>query len=124
MAGRYATALFELALEANAVDTVRADLARFDALAAENAELKSTVEREVNSLRRIRSRWVAEIVDADPWAPVPFVATRYVPGLSLHDHVVEEGPIEGRNLIWFAGCLAEGLASTYQWFLEQQGASR
>ena len=77
-------------------------------------EARARFAREVNSLRRIRSRWVAEIVDADPWAPIPFVATRYVPGLSLHDHVVEEGPIEGRNLTWFAGCLAEGLASVHE----------
>jgi hypothetical protein len=76
-------------------------------------EARARFAREVNSLRRIRSRWVAEIVDADPWASVPFVATRYVPGLSLHDHVIEEGPIEGRNLTWFAGCLAEGLASVH-----------
>ncbi|MCD4524701.1 serine/threonine-protein kinase [Nocardioides sp. cx-173] len=76
-------------------------------------EARARFAREVNSLQRIRSRWVAEIVDADPWAPVPYVATRYVPGLSLHDHVVEEGPIEGPNLIWFAGCLAEGLASVH-----------
>ena len=69
--------------------------------------------REVASLSRIRSRWVAEIVDADPWAEIPFVATRYVPGLSLHDHVVEEGPIVGADLIWFAGCLAEGVASVH-----------
>jgi hypothetical protein len=76
-------------------------------------EARARFAREVNSLRRIRSRWVAEIVDADPWAAVPYVATRYVPGLSLHDHVVEEGAIEGPNLIWFAGCLAEGLASVH-----------
>ena len=32
MAGRYATALFELALDNNAVDAVKADLERFDAM--------------------------------------------------------------------------------------------
>jgi hypothetical protein len=64
-------------------------------------------------LARIRSRWVAEIVDADPWAPIPYVATRYVPGLSLHDHVHEEGPITGKDLTWFATCLAEGVASVH-----------
>ena len=32
MAGRYATALFELALDTTAVDAVKADLDRFDAL--------------------------------------------------------------------------------------------
>ncbi|WP_182526127.1 serine/threonine-protein kinase [Nocardioides dongkuii] len=76
-------------------------------------EARARLAREVGSLRRIRSRWVAEIVDADPWAPVPYVATRYVPGLSLHDHVVDEGPITGHDLMWFAGCLAEGLASVH-----------
>jgi hypothetical protein len=77
-------------------------------------EARARLAREVSSLERIRSRWVAEIVDADPWAPVPYVATRYVPGLSVHDHVVEEGPIEGRDLLWFAGCLAEGLQSVHE----------
>ena len=74
-------------------------------------EARRRLAREVGSLSRIRSQWVAEIVDADPWAPVPYVATRYVPGLSLHDHVHEEGPITGKDLTWFAACLAEGVAS-------------
>ncbi len=77
-------------------------------------EARQRLEREVASLSRVRSRWVAEVIDADPWADVPYVATRYVPGLSLHDHVVEEGPIVGRDLVWFAGCLAEGLASVHE----------
>jgi protein kinase-like protein len=77
-------------------------------------EARARLAREVGSLSRIRSRWVAEIVDADPWAEVPFVATRYVPGLSLHDHVVDEGPVTGRALTWFAGCLAEGVASVHR----------
>ena len=76
-------------------------------------EARRRLAREVASLSRVRSKWVAEIVDADPWAPVPYVATRYVPGLSLHDHVHEEGPITGRDLTWFAACLAEGLASVH-----------
>jgi serine/threonine protein kinase len=76
-------------------------------------EARRRLAREVSSLERIRSRWVAEIVDADPWAPTPYVATRYVPGLSLHDHVPQEGPITGADLQWFARCLAEGVASVH-----------
>jgi serine/threonine protein kinase len=76
-------------------------------------EARARLAREVGSLERIRSRWIAEIVDADPWAPTPYVATRYIPGLSLHDHVPEEGPIRGDDLRWFARCLAEGLASVH-----------
>ena len=44
---------------------------------------------------------------------MPYVATRYVPGLSLHDYVHEEGAIEGKDLTWFAACLAEGVASVH-----------
>ena len=77
-------------------------------------EARQRLAREVGSLSRVRSKWVAEIVDADPWADIPYVATRYVPGLSLHDHVQEEGPIEGDDLLWFAACLAEGVASVHE----------
>ena len=49
MAGRYATALFELALEANAIDSVRADLARFDALIAESPDLGRLIRSPVFS---------------------------------------------------------------------------
>src|SRR5262249_56543639 len=49
MAGRYATALFELALEANAVDAVKADLDRFDALVGESDDLRRLVRSPVFS---------------------------------------------------------------------------
>lgn len=49
MAGRYATALFELALETKAIDAVKADLDRFDALVAESADLKRLVRSPVFS---------------------------------------------------------------------------
>ena len=47
MAGRYATALFELALEERAIDTVKADLDRFDALIGESADLQRLVRSPV-----------------------------------------------------------------------------
>jgi len=49
MAGRYATALFDLAREANAIDAVKADLERFDALVAESADLSRLVRSPVFS---------------------------------------------------------------------------
>ena len=49
MAGRYATALFELALENNAVDAIRADLDRFDALVADSDDLRRLVRSPVFS---------------------------------------------------------------------------
>ncbi|HXX04800.1 MAG TPA: F0F1 ATP synthase subunit delta [Xanthobacteraceae bacterium] len=49
MAGRYATALFDLATEANAIDAVRADLDRFDTLVAESRDLARLVRSPVFS---------------------------------------------------------------------------
>jgi len=47
VAGRYAGALFELALENKAVDAVRADLDRFEAMISESAELNRLVRSPV-----------------------------------------------------------------------------
>lgn len=47
MAGRYATAVFELALEENTLDQVMADLDRFDALIAESPDLLRLVRSPV-----------------------------------------------------------------------------
>jgi F-type H+-transporting ATPase subunit delta len=47
VAGRYATALFELALEQKSVDAVKADLDRFAAMVDENPELARLVRSPV-----------------------------------------------------------------------------
>ena len=47
MAGRYATALFELALENKAIDAIKADLDRFDALIGESPDLNRLVRSPV-----------------------------------------------------------------------------
>ena len=47
MAGRYGNALFELALENKAVDAVKADLDRFDAMIADSSDLNRLVRSPV-----------------------------------------------------------------------------
>ena len=47
MAGRYATALFELALDNKAVDAVKKDLDQFEALVTESADLNRLVRSPV-----------------------------------------------------------------------------
>jgi F-type H+-transporting ATPase subunit delta len=49
VAGRYATALFDLAREANSIDAVQADLTRFDTLVAESPDLARLVRSPVFS---------------------------------------------------------------------------
>ncbi|MDQ3484279.1 MAG: serine/threonine protein kinase [Actinomycetota bacterium] len=74
---------------------------------------RARMAREVTSLRRVRSPRVAEVYDADPWGDTPYVVIRYVPGLSLHDHVEQRGPIAGDDLIAFARGLAEALVAVH-----------
>ena len=76
-------------------------------------EARQRLAREVSSLRLVHSPRVAEVLDADPHGPTPYVATRYVPGLSLHEHVREEGPLAGTDLVHFARCLAEALLAVH-----------
>ncbi len=76
-------------------------------------EARERLAREVSSLKRISSPRIAEILDADPHGPVPYVVTRYVPGLSLYHHVAEEGPVGGQDLLHFADCLAEALLAVH-----------
>jgi F-type H+-transporting ATPase subunit delta len=62
MAQRYATALFELALEANAVDSVVADLEQFNGLLAESPDLMRLVRSPVVSATE-QSSAVAAVLD-------------------------------------------------------------
>ena len=47
MAGRYARALFELALDAKSIDAVKADIEQFDAMISESADLRRLVRSPV-----------------------------------------------------------------------------
>lgn len=78
-----------------------------------DVEARERLAQEVASLRRIHSPRIAEILDADPHGPLPYVVTRYVPGLSLYHHVKEEGVVEGPALVHFARVLAEGLQAVH-----------
>jgi F-type H+-transporting ATPase subunit delta len=62
MAGRYATALFELALEERAIDSVKADLDRFDALIGDSADLRRLV-RSPAFTAEAQSRALAAVLE-------------------------------------------------------------
>jgi F-type H+-transporting ATPase subunit delta len=62
MAGRYATALFELALESEAVDEVSRNLGRFEALLAESSDLARLVRSPVFSADE-QGRALAAVLD-------------------------------------------------------------
>lgn len=62
VAGRYARALFELALDAKSVDAVKADIEKFAAMMGESADLKRLVRSPVYGAEE-RSRALAAVLD-------------------------------------------------------------
>ena len=62
MAGRYATALFELALAEQGIDQVRTDLDRFDALVSESPDLLRLVRSPVFSAEE-QGKALAAVLD-------------------------------------------------------------
>ena len=69
--------------------------------------------REVETMRRVRSRYVAEILDADVGGPSPYIVTRYVPGRTLDDAVRQDGPLRGPALARLASGLAAAIAAVH-----------
>jgi hypothetical protein len=69
--------------------------------------------REVETMRRVRSRYVAEVLDADVTGPSPYIVTRYVPGRTLDDLVRADGPLRGFHLERLATGLAAALAAIH-----------
>ena len=77
----------------------------------ENARRR--MAREVDTMRRVHSRYVAEVVDADLECDPPYIVTRYVPGLTLEDVVSAGGPVTGPALSRLGYGLAQALSAVH-----------
>jgi len=69
--------------------------------------------REVETMQRIRSPNVAEVIDADLDGDRPYIVTRFVPGRTLDDVVAQDGPLHGQALASLAGGLADALVAVH-----------
>ena len=76
---------------------------------AHDPDARARLKREVATLGRIRSPFVAPIIDADVDGATPYIVTRYVPGPSLDDHVGERGLLPPAELHRVASGLADAL---------------
>jgi serine/threonine protein kinase len=81
---------------------------------AEDQEFRSRFAREVSAARRIRGGCTARLVAADLDATRPWFATQYVPGPSLHDKVMERGPLPAAEAAGIGAALAEGLVAVHE----------
>ncbi|CAO5171045.1 eukaryotic-like serine/threonine-protein kinase [Frankia sp. AiPs1] len=84
-----------------------------DARFADDPEFRARFRREVTAARRVHGRAVAAVVDADPDAASPWLATEYVEGTSLADAVLRHGCMEERLLHGFSVGLADALIAIH-----------
>ncbi|MEW2083546.1 bifunctional serine/threonine-protein kinase/ABC transporter substrate-binding protein [Streptomyces sp. NPDC005283] len=76
---------------------------------AEDTDFRERFRREADTARRMTSPWVASLVDADPEAAQPWLATAFIPGPSLGEAVAAHGPLPVRSLRMLGARLAEAL---------------
>ncbi|MER5889559.1 PQQ-binding-like beta-propeller repeat protein [Streptomyces sp. NPDC001941] len=89
-----------------AIKTVRTEL-------AEDQLFRVRFTREVEAARAVSGFYTAAVVDADPRAAVPWLATAYVPAPSLEEIVAETGPLPPQGVRWLAAGIAEALQSIH-----------
>jgi hypothetical protein len=80
---------------------------------ADSANARLRLAREVETMRRVRSPFVAEVLDADVTGEFPYIVTRYVPGPTLEAMVRSRGPLSGSGLRRLAHGTAEALAAIH-----------
>ncbi|MDY7103952.1 MAG: protein kinase [Actinomycetota bacterium] len=79
----------------------------------DDPDSRSRFAREVEALRRLGGLRIARLVDADPNAATPWMATEYVEGPTLAEAVRSAGPFSGDRLLALASALAEALAAVH-----------
>lgn len=77
-------------------------------------QFRARFRREVDAARRIGAQWTAPVLDADPDAPVPWVATGYVAGPPLSAAVTEHGPLPEQAVRTLGAGLAEALTAVHE----------
>ena len=82
-------------------------------LGAEGANARRRLAREVETMRRVRSPYVAEVLDADVTGEYPYIVTRFVAGPTLDEMVRRRGPLSGRGLRRLASGMAEALSAIH-----------
>ncbi|MGO8884731.1 MAG: protein kinase domain-containing protein [Streptosporangiaceae bacterium] len=82
-------------------------------LVAVDPTARRRLAREVETMRRVRSPFVAEVIDADVTADPPYIVTRHVPGQTLDDMVTRNGPLQGQALARLARGLASALTAVH-----------
>ncbi|MFF2348804.1 serine/threonine-protein kinase [Kitasatospora sp. NPDC058115] len=80
---------------------------------AGDPDFRARFAQEVASARLIHGLFTAQLVDAGPDAPTPWLATTYVPGPSLQQVVQHFGPLPERTVLLLMAGIAEALQAIH-----------
>ncbi|MEV6023703.1 serine/threonine-protein kinase [Streptomyces sp. NPDC052036] len=81
---------------------------------AKDPEFRGRFRQEVAAARRVSGAFTAPVVDADPEAARPWMATLFIPGPTLSDHVKRNGPMAPAQLRRLMAGLAEALRDIHR----------
>ncbi|MFE6099382.1 PQQ-binding-like beta-propeller repeat protein [Streptomyces laurentii] len=81
---------------------------------AADDEFRIRFRQEVAAARRVSGAFTAAVVDAAPEAEQPWMATTYIEGNTLAQHIAAEGPLSGAELRRLAIGLAEALRDIHR----------
>ncbi|MEV6022787.1 PQQ-binding-like beta-propeller repeat protein [Streptomyces sp. NPDC052036] len=81
---------------------------------AQEEEFRTRFRQEIAAARRVSGAFTAPVVDADPDADLPWMATLYVPGLNLAEVVEKDGPLSHRELRALGLGLTEALRDIHR----------
>ncbi|WP_327704241.1 serine/threonine-protein kinase [Streptomyces decoyicus] len=81
---------------------------------AQDPEFRGRFRQEVAAARRVSGAFTAPVVDADPDAGRPWMATLHIPGPTLSDHVKRNGPLAVAEVRRLAAGLAEALRDIHR----------
>ncbi|WP_416755812.1 protein kinase domain-containing protein [Streptomyces sp. FW42] len=81
---------------------------------AEDPVFRTRFRQEIAAVRKVSGVFTAPVVDADPDAERPWMATQYVPGLSLAARIRDEGRLNRTELRRLALGLVEALRDIHR----------
>ncbi|MFI6032722.1 serine/threonine-protein kinase [Streptomyces sp. NPDC051315] len=81
---------------------------------AEDPVFRTRFHQEIEAVRRVSGAFTAPVVDADPEAARPWMATQYVPGCSLAQRIRDRGALRGAELRQLALGLVEALRDIHR----------
>ncbi|WP_406172485.1 protein kinase domain-containing protein [Streptomyces sp. NBC_00996] len=81
---------------------------------AQDPEFRGRFRQEVAAARRVSGAFTAPVVDADPEADHPWMATLFIPGPTLAEHVKRNGALPPARLRHLMAGLAEALRDIHR----------